>query len=145
MRVAPTAMRTPNLRRALLDAQGEQPKDADAAEQQCDRSEDGGEDGDEALTAERLIELVAQRQEGHDAGRGRVTSERGAIGGDGFGVGLAANEEDHVVGKATGKAFGGDGEVERRRSGLAQAGIMRIFHQTDHTAGGVEMGIRIIG
>ena len=47
-----------------------------------------GTPSDEALTAERLIDLVAQRQEGHDAGVGRVACERGAVGCDGFGVGL---------------------------------------------------------
>ena len=61
------------LRCALLHAQGEQPEDADGAEQQCDGGEGGREDGDETFTAEGLIDLIAERQEGPDAGVRCVT------------------------------------------------------------------------
>src|ERR1700742_2507662 len=111
------------LLRALLHTQGEQPEDADGAQQQCDGGEGGREDGDDALTSKGSIDLIAEGQEAHDAGIGCEAGKRGSVGGDGFRIGLTADKEEKVVRKsAVAKGNRNGGEVEGRRQGGGRAG-----------------------
>src|SRR6185437_12336685 len=125
---------------SFLDSQRKNSKEPDAAEEKRNCGENAAELGNQPFAAEGLIDLIRERKKDHVSSRWREASERTAIGADGVAGAPTADEKDEVV---VVYACCDRGlrcrKVDRRRRGISQRRVARVFHDAYDAAVGREL------